>query len=290
MNSKKAKEILHAIVDNEASALEREEFEEYIKGDAELRAVYELEVRFRDSIRGKASEDCFPESAMLELTAKLDAIDAEPQGAENLSPEYQPLRVSTPTTPVQKPVTIRYALAMAASFVLMLVGGYATVSFFGHQAAFGAFENAHYVSRDNINNRNSMTNTADATSFINDKFGVNLDETIPGLELCGGEVVRLDNSDFAHFVFCDSTDSPVSIFVGAADGANFPDMPVTINAGKQYFNHTCHGCELMYWISGDAIIVAATTPHHMEDYPVSELVRYANIESSQTDSEVTDSE
>jgi len=162
----------------------------------------------------------------------------------------------------------------------MLVGGYAAVSFFEHQTAFGAFENSHFISRDHIGEQNMMTNTADATDFINSRFGVSLDENVPGLELCGGEVVRLDKSDFAHFLFCDADNNPVSIFIGSADGVNLPDMPVTIHAGKKYFNHTCHGCELMYWRSGNALIVAATTPDHMDDHPVSELVQLADSASS----------
>ncbi len=285
MNSKKAKEILYDIVDNEASELEREEFEAYLKGDPELRAIYELEMRFRSTITEKVSKDSFPESAMVALQAKLDEIDAEPLAAESVAPEYQPLRTVVQSLPAKKPMTMRYALALAASFVLMLVGGYATVSFFGHQDAFGAFENAHYISRANIGSSAMMTNTADATSFINDRFGVNLDEDIPGLELCGGEVVRLEKSDFAHFLFCDSDNNPVSIFVGSADSTNFPDMPVTIRAGKKYFNHTCHGCELMYWRSGDALIVAATTPDHMDDHPVSELIQFSKDKATPTDSE-----
>lgn len=279
MNSKKAKEILYEIVDGEASALEKDEFEAFIETNPELRSLYELEMKFRGMFVEKVSEDSFPEAAMSELQAKLDAIDAEPLGAENLAPEYQPLRVANESVPSKRPVTVRYALAMAASFVLMLVGGYATISFFGHQAAFGAFENAHYISRDNIGDRNSMINTSDATNFIQSNFGVNLDENVPGLELCGGEVVRLENTDFAHFLFCDTDNNPVSIFVGSAEKVEFPEMPVTIHAGKKYFNHTCHGCELMYWRSGDAIIVAATTPDHMEDHPVSDLVLFANSET-----------
>jgi len=282
MDNKKARQILFDIVDNEASDLEREEFDAYLKEDAELRAIYELEMRLRSEIVKKAPAERFPESALSALQAKLDQIDAEPQGSESLAPEYQPLKVVTPAHPVKRPVTVRYALAMAASFVLMLVGGYAAVSFFEHQSAFGAFENSHYVARDHIGEQNIMTNTADATKFITSNFGVNLDEDVPGLDLCGGEVVRLDKSDFAHFLFCDADNNPISIFVGSAAGVHLPDMPVTIRAGKKYFNHTCHGCELMYWRSGDALIVAASTPNHMDDHPVSELVQFATNETSTT--------
>jgi len=283
MDEKKARQILFDIVDNEASDLEREAFEAYIKEHPELRAIYELELRLRSEIRDKAPTERFPESAMRALRDKLDKIDSEPMGAESLAPEYQPINAPTPIRPVKRQVTVRYALAMAASFVLMLIGGYATVSFFEHETAFGAFEHAHYISRDHIGEQNVMANTADATKFINTNFGVNLEKDVPGLELCGGEIVRLDKSDFAHFLFCDSDNNPVSIFVGSADGVNLPDMPVTIHAGKKYFNHTCHGCELMYWRSGKALIVAATTPDHMDDHPVSELVQYANSGSSSSD-------
>jgi hypothetical protein len=279
MDNKKAKEILYDIVDGEASELEREEFEAFVQSNSELRSLYNLEMQFRGMFAEKVSEDRFPKASLSALQAKLDAIDAEPLGAENLAPEYQPLKVNSQAQPIKQVVTVRYALAMAASFVLLLVGGYATISFFGHQAAFGAFENAHYVSRNNLGNRNSMVNTSDATKFINSNFGVMLDKTIPGLELCGGEVVRLDNSDFAHFMFCDSDDNPVSIFVGSAEEVEFPDMPVTIHAGKKYFNHTCHGCELMYWRSGDALIVAATSPDKMDNRPISNLIQFANGEA-----------
>ncbi|HSG99374.1 MAG TPA: hypothetical protein VLB27_04950 [candidate division Zixibacteria bacterium] len=272
MDKDKAQKILFEVVDGEASALERAEFENYLATDLTLNAIYEFEVGMRARISQTTSAEKFPQQARAALLARLDAIDAE-SAADPAVRDYgdAPSKVIDLRTP-RKVLSLRYVVAVAASFALMLVGGFATVSFFKHETAFGAFESAHYIARDMIGALADDRKTADATNFIGEKFGVGLADEINGLDLCGGEVVKLDDHEFAHFKFCDENDRPVSIFVGSAADYTLPQMPSTITAGKEYFRHMCHGCELMYWRSGEALIVAATAPESMESRPISSLI------------------
>lgn len=278
MNNEKARKILSEVVDGEASQMECDEFNAHLAENAMMKSRYEFEKRFRSFVAESKSDaqsetgaDSLPGSVRKAIFDKLDAIDAEVLAAE--SPEFEntrtsPLNITQPS----RRIAPRYAMAMVASFALMVTGIWLTLEFFQHQTAFGSFENAHFTAREMGDTFGQFETTADATSFITQKFGVNLVEDIEGLSLCGGEVVVLDNLEFAHFKFCDGDDEPVSIFVGSAADYALPEMPMTILAGKEYFRHACHGCELMYWRSGDALIIAASKPDHLDSRPISALI------------------
>ncbi|MBN4072323.1 hypothetical protein JYU03_00210 [bacterium AH-315-F03] len=278
MNNDKARKILSEVVDGEASQMECDEFNAHLAENAMMKSRYEFEKRFRSFISAPKSDansgsdiESLPSSVRRAIVDKLDAIDAEVLAAE--SPEFENTRTSPLNiTQSSRRIAPRYAMAMVASFALMVTGIWLTIEFFQHQTAFGSFENAHFVAREMGDTFGQFETTVDATSFITQKFGVNLADDIEGLSLCGGEVVILDNSEFAHFKFCDSNDEPVSIFVGSAADYALPEMPLTISAGKEYFRHICHGCELMYWRSGDALIVAASKPDHLDSRPISALI------------------
>lgn len=280
MDNEKARKILYEAIDGEASKMEREELAAHLSENAPLKARFDFEKRFRDFVAGADSTseaEVLPQNVRASILAKLDEIDNETLATE--SPEFEntkrsPLNITQKT----RSFSPRYGLAMAASFVLMVVGIGATVLFFQHETAFGSFENAHHAAR-NLGDDFPSESEIDATSFIAQNFGIGLTEDLDGLSLCGGEVVKLDNSEFAHFKFCDDNDEPVSIFVGSAKDYTLPEMPSTVIAGKQYFNHDCPGCKLRYWRSGDALIVAASTPDDTDDRPISSLVHNAGADT-----------
>lgn len=271
--------------------MERDEFQAHLSENKALSARYEFEKRFRGFVNGVAtsaeSAESLPDSLRASILSSLDEIDAEAMSGE--TPEFENTKESPLNiTQESRRLTPRYAMAMAASFALMIVGVYATVSFFKHETAFGSFEGAHYIARDLGESFGDPDGATDATSFITQNFGVDLTGDIEGLSLCGGEVLKLDNSEFAHFKFCDENNDPVSLFVGSAADYTLPAMPSTIVAGKEYFNHVCHGCELMYWRSGEALIVAASAPDHLTSRPISALVRGPDDISATEDSAQVD--
>jgi len=285
MNNEKARKILSEVVDGEASHMECDEFKAHLAENTAMKARYDFEKRFRSFVAGIGapsigatdsdasanSSEGLPSAVRQSILSKLDEIDAEVLTSE--SPEFENAKSSPMNiAQVSRRFTPRYAVAMVASFAIMLIGVFATVSFFQHESAYGSFENAHFAARNMGSTFGQFETTADATSFISQNFGVGLAGDLEGLSLCGGEVVILDNSEFAHFKFCDSNNEPVSIFVGSAADYALPEMPSTISAGKEYFSHICHGCELMYWRSGDALIVAASAPDHLDSRPISALI------------------
>lgn len=276
MDMKKAQRLLYEVVDNEASDIEKAELESYLKTDASLRAQFNVEQRFRAMLKQKTNAEFCPTALSERIASALDAVDTAESNGDPGVPAHQTTIIPVKTKSTSR-FSLRYLLPMAASFVLFLIGSFATVQFLQHQNAYGAFEGAHFISRDMLNAGLLSEISPDVTSYITEEFGVGLSEDVNGLSLCGGELVELDKSRFAHFQFCGNSQDPISIFVGSAADFSLPDIPNTIIAGKKYFRHSCHGCELMYWRSGDALIVAATAPNHMDDHQVSELVRKLGV-------------
>ena len=279
MDSGRIQELLYDIIDKEASELEREEFKRMVSEDSGLNAMYQFETRFRKTIGEKSSSEIAPESLLSSVQAELDRIDLDPVSANNFSVssserlgankrKFSSLRTTT---------NWRYTFAMAASIALVVLGGITLLNFLHHQSAFGAFEAEYYVTRDARSDLGDGLTAEDASRFISEMFHVAVVDSLPGIELCGGEVVKLDSKEFAHFKFCGSSMTPISIFIGSAADYELPEMPSTILAGKEYFRHSCHGCDLLYWRSGDALIVAATSLEQMEAQPISNLVAQVSI-------------
>lgn len=276
MDTREARQKIYEIVDNEASEIEAQELDSFLKGNSALKAQFELEKRLRRFLRSNSHDEILPASALDSIRQKLDQVDAEPHVSGSLNSAHKVSSYSNVTNlgSVTEGIsrTRRYSLAMAASFFLMIFGGYATVSFFQHKTAFGAFEDAHFSVRSPANNFATEQTTADASSFISERFGVDIDPGALGLSLCGGERIKFDQTEFAHFKFCGSDQEPISIFVGSSSDYGLPEMPSTIIAGKEYFRHSCHGCELMYWRNGEALIIAATAPDKMDNRAISSLI------------------
>lgn len=287
MDMKKAQRLLYEVVDNQASDIEKVELENYLKTDASLNSQFKIEKRFRAMLKQKADAEFCPTAVSESIAAALDAIDSAESVGDTVVPAH-----ATTIVPARRETasrfSLRYLLPMAASFALFLLGSLTTVQFLQHQEAYGAFEGAHFISRDLLKEGPLPEISADVTNYITKEFGVSLTEDINGLSLCGGELIDLDDTRFAHFKFCGASQNPISIFVGSASDFSLPETPITIIAGKKYFRHSCHGCELMYWRSGNALIVAATAPNHMDDHQISELVRGLNIETSLNSLDKTD--
>ncbi|MCH9031783.1 MAG: hypothetical protein IIB00_05935 [candidate division Zixibacteria bacterium] len=284
MDSGRIQELLYDIIDKEASGLELEEFKRIVSEDSRLNAMYQFETRFRKTIGEKSSFENAPESLLSSVRTELDRIDLDPVSASNftlssterLGANKRMLSSLTTTT------KWRYSLAMAASIALVILGGATLIKFLHHQSAFGAFEAEYFVTRDAKSDLGDGITAEDASRFISEMFHVAVVDSIPGIQLCGGEVVMLDSKEFAHFKFCGASMTPISIFIGSAADYELPEMPSTILAGKEYFRHSCHGCDLLYWRSGDALIVAATSFEQMESQPISNLVAQISISEAVT--------
>ncbi|MFQ5607097.1 MAG: hypothetical protein ACE5GA_04055 [Candidatus Zixiibacteriota bacterium] len=284
---KKAHRLLYEVVDDEASAIERAELDSYLKQDDALRGLFNVERLFRARLKEHSQSDTLPPALKERILASLARIDVEETGGEPVAPAQAPIRLTSERS-ASAGFSLRYLLPMAASVALFVFGSLATVQFFQHQRAYATIENHHYISRDMLADGVIPEITTDATKYISENFGVGLSDNVTGLSLCGGELVDLDKSRFAHFQFCGNSEDPVSIFVGSAEDFSLPETPTTIIAGKRYFRHSCHGCELMYWRSGGALIVAATSPDHMDDHQISELVRGINGISTPTETDESD--
>lgn len=276
---KKAQRLLYEVVDSEVSDIESAELESYLKTDASLRAHFGVERRFRSMLKQKADAEFCPTALSERIVSALDAIDIAESTGEQFVPAHPTTIIPATAEPVSR-FSLRYLLPMVASVALFLIGSFTTVHFLQHQKAYGAFEGAHFISRDLLKAGLLPEISADVTNFITKEFGVSLTEDLSGLSLCGGELIDLDKTRFAHFQFCGPSQGPVSIFVGSASDFSLPETPVTIIAGKEYFRHSCHGCNLMYWRSGDALIVAATAPDHMDVHKISDLVYGVDNSSS----------
>lgn len=279
MDMKKAQRLLYEVVDNQASDIEKVELENYLKTDASLNAQFNVERRFRSMLKQKADAEFCPTAVSERIAAALDTIDSAESVGDAAVPAHTTTIISARTGSTSR-FSLRYLLPMAASFALFLLGSLTTVQFLQHQEAYGAFEGAHFISRDLLQAGPLPEISADVTNYITKEFGIGLTENVNGLTLCGGELIDLDETRFAHFKFCGNSQDPISIFVGSASDFSLPEIPITIIAGKEYFRHSCHGCELMYWRSGDALIIAATAPDHMDDHQISELVRRLDIGTS----------
>ena len=279
MDSGRIQELLYNISDKEASGLELEEFKRMVSQDSELNAMYQFETRFRKTIAEKSSVAIAPESLLGAVRAELDRVDTDPVSANNYTASSAKRKgaKTRESSALRTASNWRYSFAMAASIALVVMGGATLLTFLHHQTAFGAFESEYYEVRDSRSYLGNDRTAEDASKFISEIFNVSVVDSLPGIELCGGEVVILDSKEFAHFKFCGASMTPISIFIGSAADYELPEMPSTIVAGKEYFRHSCHGCDLLYWRSGDALIVAATSLEQMEAQPISHLVAQLSI-------------
>ena len=269
MDTERAQTRLYELIDNEASAIEKEELLKLLESNPELKARFELEVKVRSFVAATSAQETCPASLRARIISALDGVDHEGAAASSTAS-------STPHSHTQftdpKPASRRYTLVMAASLALVILGGYSGVSFLRHQDAFGAIENQHFLDLEGVRFGDLQT-VKDATQFIERSFAVSVIDSLPDMTLCGGKLVKLKEQEFAHFRFCSEANDPVSIFIGSATESNIPNLPSTIVAGKEFFRHSCHGCELLYWRQGNALIVAATSRVQMDSRPINALVR-----------------
>lgn len=255
MNCQEALDLIYDILDKEASEIDTQQVHEHLEKCHHCLERYKLEGEVHAFIREKLSHP-HPttqlNSLRTSILGKLDAIDREEGAQTGHKPPFW--RTS-------------YTLAAAALLVVTIGAAYLVAGFYRHQDLYIPLERAHSNARDGVDAYRDQLITTAAMAYVSDTVGYRIFPTVAGAKLIGGHTEEIEGARMAHFIYGNSTDKVVSVFVVLADRfwipTNLKDSP-SQRHGLNFFDHNCRGCRLVYHQIGNAIVITATTDRSTE--------------------------
>lgn len=250
MNCQEALELLYDIIDKEASEIDQEQFRAHLKQCQDCFDVYKLEESFQAFVDEKLSAaKSIPKLDRLKanILSELDSIDLEQNKVD------VPRRFGYTS----------WTFVAAASLIITVGAAFFTSDMIRHYAKFSSLENAHL---EPASASASDISPAEIIRTVEGQFGYALGMEIADFKLERGYFEELKGVEMAHLVYTNNGQR-VSVFVALADGFEIPDDKDNIrvlNEGKQFVDHRCEGCRLVFHVSGKAVIITATTDESIE--------------------------
>lgn len=253
MNCQEAIELLYDIIDKEASEIDQEQFRTHLKQCADCFDVYKLEESFHAFVDEKLSATkSIPRLDRLKanIIAELDSIDLEKKSVD------VPRRFGY----------ITWTFVAAASLIITIGAAFFTSDMVRHYRMYGPLESAHLDAAEASTLQDLSVSPADMVSAVEGQFGYALGLEIDDFKLESGYFKNLMGVDMAHLIYANNGHK-VSVFVAPADGFEIPKnegIVRVLSEGREFFDHKCRGCRLVYHVSEKIVIVTATADNSIE--------------------------
>lgn len=263
MNCQEALSRLYDVIDKEASEIDTHEVEEHLRHCRDCAGVYHLERSVNDLIQEKlAHQRATPrlDSLKAKVLAELDQIDHDYLPPKEVASE------KLHKTASRSVFRIGWALAIAASLIVVIGAFLVGRTIFDTHAAYLPLEQAHFAAADHLDSFRNAATTSLARSVAHQSFGYHVAENVNTFTLVGGQPETIDNIPLVHFVY-HNDDHVVSVFLIDTSLMAIPDdllETLVHRNGIQFYDHKCRGCRLVYHKVGNALIVTATTNKDIE--------------------------
>lgn len=252
MTCQEALDYLYDMIDSEVSDLDEKRIRDHLDKCRDCFDIYEVEEKVNELIKERLSSD--PPSERLDklkagVLAELDAVDKEMSGNSGFSIFRRPV----------------YALAIAASLVIMIGAAWVTSDLVEHYQTFGPLEQAYYAaSHRNVDSDGSQ----DLVEIVQSvqKMGFSVSDGVDGFVLTDGFMDKISGVEMAHLVYS-SNGSRVSVLVVPSDQIEIPEGLQNSKIVKdkiEIFDHNCRGCRLVYHKLETFTIITATNNREVE--------------------------
>lgn len=252
MNCQEALRLLYDIIDKEASDIDNQAVEQHLNKCRHCFDKFQLESSIQDLLKAKLSGgNPGPELANLKskIMIKLDEVDNECQ-AQSRSPFQM----------------AAWAIAAAASIVVVLGASNLVMSFIEHSADFMPFERAHITLEEGTGKTFDQVTTAAALTELRNDFEYELLLVVNDFELVSGGSEEIDGVAVRHFSY-KNNGSMVSVFVLLASEYELPsslDQAKITVSDRIMYDHNCRGCRLVYQEVGGSVVITATRDKSVE--------------------------
>lgn len=245
MNCQEALEKLYKILDKEGTEVDEKLIREHLDECSCCCESFRIEKAFHEFLESCLCDAGCEEAKLIALKKsvadRLDAIDCEPQ-----------------ETKTGNKKTVIMSLAAAASIVFVLGASYFGYLLYDHSQAYGPIEQAHFAAAISSEILNSDVSLISETA--RNELNYIISDKIAGYMLVGGSMMEVMGIEMAHFLYTKG-DSKISVFVAPSDRVEIPKdalkHEVLIN-GKEYFDHNCWGCRVVYHQNNSTLIITAS--------------------------------
>lgn len=253
MNCQEALELLYDILDKEASEIDQEQFQSHLKQCKDCFDVYKLEESFQalvDEKLGAAKSTPKLDQLKANIIAELDSIDLQQNSLK------VPRRFGYTT----------WTFIAAASLIITIGAAFFTSDMIRHYSVYAPLEKAHLDAIKHFIAEDTSSTTAGVLMAVQGQFGYSLDLEVGEFSLGKGYFENLQGVETAHLLYTNNGKN-VSVFVAPADGFEIPTGDGLVRVlikGREFFDHRCDGCRLVYHFSDKFVIVTATADNSID--------------------------
>lgn len=256
MNCREVLNRLYDIIDNEPSDIDKVELQAHLDECSHCLKRYKLEDAIHRLVVRKCTD--IAKSEQISDSCRQNILCRLKEAAEQ-----EEVRKSADSRSSFR--LWRNTLAIAATLVILFGGGYVGYQIYLHNDRYLPIEKLHWAVDDHSDSY-SMASFATALAGVRDQFDYLMQDNVGSFNLVGSRKDSLAGLEMEHFVYSNDT-TTVSVFV--VDAAQFklpPDIEEArvVREGKEYFDHNCRGCHVLYHPEGKAMIITATRDHSID--------------------------
>lgn len=276
MNCQDALDLLHEIIDREASEIDTQKVKEHLEKCHHCFEVYRLEESIQDFLKekieiNKRAEDNSPklESLKSKIMLQLDDIDHDCSTPEKKTGFFN---LSTKS------------IVAAATLVFFIAAAFFSSHLIRHGTYYGPLEKAHFSAEEDMVNFQDDNKTSLIKESLQNDHEMELISPVNGFMLVGGHNEEVMGVNMNHLLYKNNGDL-VSVFIVPSSEFEIPsdlDKTAFVRDHITFFDHNCRGCRLVYHTVGDLIFITATTNKDidlLQFVPEKELVSSVELKS-----------
>jgi len=247
MTCEEALKKLYEVIDKEANDIDVQKVKEHLSQCKSCMSRYEFETMFKTFVVEKASSPAKSESLKKKVLGRIDKIEDEKRGIFG---------------------RFRYGAVMAAvaaTLIICIVAAFATAKFYRHKTEIYPFEKAHLAAFTNDNPQTIIPASASDDGFfaVADERHVGVNCACPTMKYLDASQIKIGDYELTQ-VRCTCRDENVSILIGDRNEISLPDFKKVVINNKEYFQHICSECVVLYWYVDDSIIIAVSSKRDLD--------------------------
>nr|MBN2277855.1 zf-HC2 domain-containing protein [candidate division Zixibacteria bacterium] len=241
MNCEEALKKLYDIIDKEASQVDIEQVQEHLKNCQHCMSRYQFEEMFKAFVIEKAPSSSKNEKLKSSIMERIERTEKSPRWRFG-----NPFRFGA------------VLAASAAALVICIVAAFSLAEIYRHKVYTYPFEKEH-MSRQEVSNisQASFGELLSAREYVTNDAHYMSGSDVPGFELVHAGFDEILGNRYVHLRYTGGG-GDISLFIGKDADVNLPDFERKVKEGTEYFHHVCRECQVIYWISGQAIAIVVT--------------------------------
>lgn len=257
MTCQEVLDLLYDVIDNEASDVDVAEVKQHLAACKNCADVFRLEHAVDELLKLRLNDRATPactDALKTKVLNELDKIDSGHSGETHSRPATVPMTR-------QPAFRISRLMAVAASVIIVLGASYLGYTLYNHEIEYSPLEKAHLAIVGQFHNPGDAAEIDDVRSEVSRLMSYEVDHSVNGFKLIHALKDTVDGVELAHFVFTRDNQT-VSVFVASAGDVPIPSdlmQHKVVRDHLEFYDHHCPGCRLVYHISGNCMIITATS-------------------------------